>query len=155
MDCKWEPIGHWSACSATCGLGTRRRKLKGIPPKHGGLPCTTTKDDQRQLFGLTPSHANGGHDHVRLDWKTCNIKKCTGESFSYCNVDWAMIWQAMANGVIGVPGPPAHSLAAPPGLGRGPGRETAFIMIGSIFDTVLVKWIKWDIWESEVVQWPS
>ena len=87
-------MNHWSACSASCGPGTRSRKLKGIPSKHGGLPCTDEHDTdehdtveyddgQRQLFGLIPSHGNGGHDYVRLEKETCNIKECAGESFSY------------------------------------------------------------------------
>ena len=41
--------------------------------------------------------------------------------------------QAMANGLSGARGPPAHNLVAQLGLAKRAGRETAFILISSVF----------------------
>ena len=77
VDCKWEPMSKWSACSATCGSGTMRRKLKGTPPKHGGIPCTD--GISQRVFDLVPSNGNTGPNYVRLEEEACNIKECAGE----------------------------------------------------------------------------
>lgn len=40
VDCRWAEWDSWSACSCTCGGGSKRRnRIVASPPRHGGLSC--------------------------------------------------------------------------------------------------------------------
>ncbi|CAL1127820.1 unnamed protein product [Cladocopium goreaui] len=45
VDCKWIPWSEWSACSSSCGGGTRTQsRVVEIAPQWGGLECETKND---------------------------------------------------------------------------------------------------------------
>jgi len=47
VDCKWGDWYGWSACTCSCGGGTKRRNRAVMtPPANGGLPCTATVKSQ-------------------------------------------------------------------------------------------------------------
>ena len=45
VDCKWSAYGDWSACSTSCGAGTRTKKrFKHPNALHGGKECEGTDE---------------------------------------------------------------------------------------------------------------
>jgi len=72
VDCKWSSSSPWSSCSATCGRGTRSKRIKYDPPKHGGAPCDfpgSAAAGQKLLVD------GSGKASLR---EPCNVKKCPG-----------------------------------------------------------------------------
>ena len=46
MDCLWSGYSVWSSCSATCGLGERRRTRKVLQSAlHGGAECAGSEEE--------------------------------------------------------------------------------------------------------------
>ena len=39
VDGYWTPWSNWTACSVSCGGGSRIRVRECVPPRHGGDPC--------------------------------------------------------------------------------------------------------------------
>jgi len=68
VDCKWSSSSPWSSCSATCGRGTRSKRIKYDRQKHGGAPCDFPAGQKLQVDG-------SGKASLRED---CNVKKCPG-----------------------------------------------------------------------------
>ena len=58
QDCKVEPVGEWSDCSATCGLGTMTRKWVIVQTcERGGAPCTDL--DNQEILEITHQERPG------------------------------------------------------------------------------------------------
>ena len=61
VDGKWSAWTQWSACSATCGGGSRTRGRFCDPPQNGGAPCTPT---------------SGTRGSVKMESQKCNEQTC-------------------------------------------------------------------------------
>ena len=90
VDCNWEQISEWSACSASCGGGRRRRRIKIRRPKHGGLQCL---DEYVQEIPINYNdNANLFDEFDMQQEEDCNTWQCKGGWFSQWNYAVCTLW---------------------------------------------------------------
>jgi len=74
VDCKWADWDPWSACTCTCGGGTKRRnRIVKVAPRHGGQLCDTEdKSEVAPCNEQTCDNCIDGQWGAWAEWESCS-----------------------------------------------------------------------------------
>ncbi|CAJ1342471.1 unnamed protein product [Effrenium voratum] len=81
IDCQWGQWADWSACSCSCGGGSKRRnRAIEMSPQNGGAPCEP-KDKEVVAMCNTRKcdvHCEDGYWGAWMDWSECSATCSSG-----------------------------------------------------------------------------